>query len=179
MKRAFLKLLSLSLAIGFTLFWLYVLDWLLWHFLPLSYFATLPDGIRISLALIGTGCGIGILIGSVRVTRNNYRELKKMFLEKAEGGTPYGGTRDNEEICRKCRDGASLIHGIARRRDDGIPMLVALDALEASRKAGEMASEAVDFMNRLTQVLYSDRTLTPDRVAADFYDECVKTLMGK
>lgn len=83
MKRFVTKLLSAFLALAFTIFWLYVLDWIL-SAVASHIIWGLPDTPRLIGDVVLGVMSISILVGSIPVTRNNYRAIKQTLLKREE-----------------------------------------------------------------------------------------------
>ena len=72
---------SAGLAFAFTIVWLCVLEWIL-RFITYQMIWRLPATPQFIGDLIVFVLYIGLLLGSLMVTRNSYRAIKQMFLNE-------------------------------------------------------------------------------------------------
>ena len=72
---------SAGLAFAFTIVWLCVLEWIL-RFITYHMIWRLPATPQLIGDLIVFVLYIGLLLGSLMVTRNSYRAIKQMFLNE-------------------------------------------------------------------------------------------------
>ena len=78
-NRLLITFFSACLAFAFTIFWLYVLDRILTFFTYHIIWRLPPTPQLIGDLIVFVMC-IGLLLGSLMQTRNNYRAIKQMFL---------------------------------------------------------------------------------------------------
>lgn len=78
--RVLKKTLCFLLAVSFTVFWLYVLDWVILY--PLQRYSVKlpPSYLRLTLDVIGAILGFCILLGSIPATVKNYRHIERILL---------------------------------------------------------------------------------------------------
>ena len=79
-NRLLTTFFSACLALAFTIFWLYVLDRIL-TFITYHIIWRLPPTPQLIGDLIVFVMYIGLLLGSLLMTRNNYRAIKQMLFE--------------------------------------------------------------------------------------------------